>query len=140
MFQTSPPEGAPDLGNSIPKVILVVDDEALILEVLALVLQSEGYAVVPHATGSGALDWLNRHRADLLLLDFMMPVLDGAAVGRAVRERPETAALPIVVSSALPERTVRGRFAGFDAYLQKPYEMERLLATIARLLADQARD
>lgn len=138
MLQTSPHEGSPTEAKPTPQVILVVDDEALILEVLALVLQSEGYTVVPHASGGAALEWLSRHRADLLLLDFMMPGMDGAAVGRAVRAHAEVARLPIVISSALPERTVRGRFADFDAYLQKPYEMERLLETIDRLLATAA--
>ena len=102
-------------------------------EVLALVLESEGYVVHARTSGRAALDWLREHPADLVLLDFMMPRMDGAAVGHAIRELPHGSSLAIVMSSALPERSVRERFDGYDAFLQKPYEMEVLLQRVAEL-------
>ena len=137
MLPTRSPEGSPQPAATppSPRLILVVDDEPLILEVLALVLQSEGYDVVTRDNGAAALEWLSGHLADLVLLDFMMPGMDGAAVGRSIRAQEHSRGVGLVISSALPERTVRERFAGYDAYLQKPFEMQRLLDTISRLLA-----
>jgi CheY-like chemotaxis protein len=126
------PLAPPDLDRS-PPTILIVDDEPVIVEVLALVLESEGYAVHARTSGRAALDWLREHPADIVLLDFMMPRMDGGAVGRAIRDLPNGTGVSIVMSSALPERSVRERFDGYDAFLQKPYEMEVLLRRVADL-------
>lgn len=115
--------------------VLIVDDEPVIVEVLALVLEAEGYRVHSRTSGRAAVDWLREHRADIVLLDFMMPRMDGAAVGCAIRELPSGSNIAIVMSSALPEHSVRERFDDFDAYLQKPYEMESLLSRLAELAA-----
>lgn len=114
--------------------VLIVDDEPVILEVLALVLEAEGYRVHSRTSGRAAIDWLREHRGDIVLLDFMMPRMDGAAVGRAIRELPNGSNIAIVMSSALPEHSVRERFDDFDLYLQKPYEMDVLLSRLAELV------
>jgi CheY-like chemotaxis protein len=67
-----------------------------------------------------------------------MPRMDGAAVGRAIRELPNGSNIAIVMSSALPEQSVRERFEDFDFYLQKPYEMDVLLSRLAELAARTA--
>ena len=121
----------PDRAES--PTILIVDDEPVIVEVLALVLEAEGYAVHARTSGRSALEWLRENPADVVLLDFMMPRMDGGAVGHAIRELPNGSAVAIVISSALPERSVRERFDGYDAFLQKPYEMDVLLKRIAEL-------
>ena len=115
--------------------VLIVDDESVIVEVLALVLEAEGYRVHSRTSGRAAVEWLQEHRADIVLLDFMMPRMDGAAVGRAIRALPNGSNIAIVMSSALPEQSVRERFDDFDAYLQKPYEMDLLLNRLAELAA-----
>ena len=123
-----------DISSGRGPIVLVVDDEDVIVEVLALVLSSEGYDVHTQSSGAGAVEWLRAHDCDLVLLDFMMPGMDGGAVGDAVRALPGGARIAIVMSSALPERRVRERFPGYDAFLQKPYEMEHLLMVLERLL------
>jgi len=115
--------------------VLIVDDEPVIVEVLALVLEAERYRVHSRTSGRAAVEWLRDHRADIVLLDFMMPRMDGAAVGRAIRELPNGSNIAIVMSSALPEQSVRERFEDFDAYLQKPYEMDVLLSRLAEFAA-----
>jgi CheY-like chemotaxis protein len=122
-----------DLDRPAPPTILIVDDEAVIVEVLALVLEAEGYAVHARTSGRAALEWLRENPADLVLLDFMMPRMDGGAVGHAIRQLPHGSAVAIVISSALPERSVRERFDGYDAFLQKPYDMDVLLKRVAEL-------
>jgi two-component system phosphate regulon response regulator PhoB len=122
-----------DLDRPAPPTILIVDDEAVIVEVLALVLEAEGYVVHARTSGRAALEWLRENPADLVLLDFMMPRMDGGAVGHAIRQLPHGSAVAIVISSALPERSVRERFDGYDAFLQKPYDMDVLLKRVAEL-------
>jgi two-component system phosphate regulon response regulator PhoB len=122
-----------DLDRPAPPTILNVDDEAVIVEVLALVLEAEGYVVHARTSGRAALEWLRENPADLVLLDFMMPRMDGGAVGHAIRQLPHGSAVAIVISSALPERSVRERFDGYDAFLQKPYDMDVLLKRVAEL-------
>jgi len=129
-----------DISSGRGPIVLVVDDEDVIVEVLALVLSSEGYDVHTQSSGAGAVEWLRGHDCDLVLLDFMMPGMDGGAVGDAVRALPGGARVAIVMSSALPERRVRERFPGYDAFLQKPYEMEHLLMVVERLTALQGRN
>jgi two-component system phosphate regulon response regulator PhoB len=122
-----------DPDRPAPPTILIVDDEAVIVEVLALVLEAEGYVVHARTSGRAALEWLRENPADLVLLDFMMPRMDGGAVGHAIRQLPHGSAVAIVISSALPERSVRERFDGYDAFLQKPYDMDVLLKRVAEL-------
>ena len=119
------------------KTILVVDDEYAIVEALAALLGDEGYRVVSAMNGAEALEKIAEDRPDLVLLDVMMPVLDGRATLARIREDPTTSALPVVLMSAAPRaQTAQGPRS--DAFLAKPFGVALLLETIAKLLARAA--
>jgi CheY-like chemotaxis protein len=115
--------------------ILVVDDEPLIATVLEAVLEDAGYEVVTAANGRQALERLAEvPRADLVLLDMMMPIMSGPAMLAAMAADPVLGAIPVIILSSLPEEAVRARVDGVAAILRKPYTADEVLATIARVL------
>ncbi len=116
------------------KTILVVDDEAGNVEVLLLVLQEEGYRAVSAANGRQGLEMLASTRIDLVILDLMMPVLNGAEMGAAMRASAELKNIPILMISGLSEAGVRQQFGAYDAFLRKPFQIEPALSVIRRLL------
>jgi CheY-like chemotaxis protein len=117
------------------QTILVVDDEFGVVEVLTAALEDEGYRVVVAANGRHGLDRLAEHRPDLVIADFMMPILDGAAMGRAMRNDSAYATIPLIMTSAVAEGTVRERFDAYDAFLRKPFRAEALVKLVASMLA-----
>jgi CheY-like chemotaxis protein len=116
------------------KTLLIVDDEFGVLEVLEFILKDSGYTVVSALNGREALARLQETKPDLAIIDFMMPILDGNEVIKAMRADDKLRDIPIILTSALPERTIRERCAGFDIFLRKPYKTERLMEEIAKLL------
>ena len=110
--------------------ILVVDDDAKIVRLVRTYLEREGYAVVTAADGPAALDAIETHRPALVVLDLMLPELDGRAVIRAVRRDDEAAATPIIVLSARGSTIDRiaGLEDGADDYLPKPFSPGRARA------------
>lgn len=116
------------------KTILVVDDEIANAEVLSLILEEEGYRVFCAANGRHGLERVSEVNPQLVVLDFMMPLMSGGDVGRALRAGAATRGIRIVLNSSLPEAAVREHFDGYDAYLQKPYSIDRALEIIRRLL------
>jgi len=116
------------------KTILVVDDELANAEVLSLILEEEGYRAFTAADGRHGLERVAELRPDLVILDFMMPVMNGAAMGAALRGNPRTEHIRILMNSSLTEGAVRAHFSGYDAFLRKPYNIDAALAVIARLL------
>ena len=122
--------------NSGPsgKTILIVDDEFGILEVLEFILRDAGFSVKNALNGQDALARLEEVGPGLVILDYMMPILDGTGVIRAMRADPKYSAVPIILTSALHERTIKKSCDGYQAFLRKPYKTERLLEEIARLL------
>jgi CheY-like chemotaxis protein len=118
------------------KTILVVDDESSNAEVLGLILEEEGYRVFTAANGRHGLERIPELRPDLVVLDFMMPVMDGAEMGKRLRSDPGMQGIRILMNSSLEEDTVREYFSGYDAFLRKPFNVDTALQTIARLLAD----
>ena len=122
--------------NSGPagKTILIVDDEFGILEVLEFILRDEGFAVKSALNGQDALARLEEGAPDLVILDYMMPILDGTGVIKAMRANHKYSAIPIILTSALHETTIRKRCDGYQVFLRKPYKTERLLEEISRLL------
>lgn len=117
------------------KTILIVDDELSNAEVLSLILEEEGYRVYCAANGLIGLEKIQELRPDLVVLDLMMPIMDGAEMGKALRASPLGATTRILMNSSLPEAVVRARFSGYDVFLRKPYGIGEALAVIARLLA-----
>ena len=120
--------------------VLVVDDNPMNVKMLADILGFNGYDVVRASGGNEALARLGSERPDLVLLDVMMPDLDGYSVCRAIRDNPDTAMLPVVMVTALDprEERVKGVEAGADDFLSKPVNQQELLARVRSLLRIKA--
>jgi DNA-binding response OmpR family regulator len=130
--------------------ILIVDDEPTGREVLATLLQPQGYQLLMAANGQEALEQAAAHLPDLILLDVMMPGLDGFEVCRRLRADARLGEVPIIMLTALDDRASRlqGIQAGADDFISKPFDRVELRArvrTIVRLnryrqlLADRSR-
>jgi two-component system, OmpR family, alkaline phosphatase synthesis response regulator PhoP len=128
LAQADPPLG----GNMGQQDILIVEDEADILELVRHVLEKEGFTVRAAADGEAALREARLRRPDLLLLDLMLPGMDGLEVCRRLRALPETAALPIVMLTARGEENdvVAGLNLGADDYVTKPFSPRVLVARL----------
>jgi CheY-like chemotaxis protein len=120
------------------KTILIVDDEFGVLEVLEFILSDAGFTVVSAINGREALTRLEETSPDLVIVDFMMPILDGNAVIKAIRSDDRLRDIPIILASALPEKTIRERCDGYTTFLRKPYKTEQLMEEISRLLDHSA--
>jgi len=116
--------------------ILIVDDEPFNVDLLEQQLEEFGYATVSASNGQEALDKIAAEAPDLILLDVMMPVLDGLTVCRILKENDETRLIPIVIMTALGdvEDRIRGIEAGADDFLTKPVDERELLARIQTTL------
>ena len=112
--------------------ILLVDDEPDILEFVKYTLVKEGYEVFTAQNGAEALKAAAQHRPHLILLDMMMPVMDGAQTCRAIREDPQLRDTMVVFLSALgeEEQQLAGFGVGADDYLTKPFGTAELLARV----------
>ena len=139
-----PEDPAPDAPDAAPHRVLVVDDSALNRRVAETLVERRGLAVASVGSGSAALEMLAEEPFDLVLLDALMPGLDGPAVAREVRRREAAAGLdpiPIVAITAsfLPEDRDRMLDAGMDDHLAKPYTDEDLDGVLGRRLATGSR-
>ncbi|MCX5751634.1 MAG: response regulator [Candidatus Saganbacteria bacterium] len=118
------------------KKILVVDDEADIVDLLTLRLEGEGFEVISAGDGNAGLDKARREKPDLIILDLMLPKIDGYRVCRLLKFDEKYKNIPIIMFTARGQDEDRklGEEVGADAYLVKPFDPQLLMKTINRLL------
>lgn len=116
--------------------ILVVDDEVYIVHILDFSLRMEGYEVVTALDGEQALERIESERPDLIVLDIMMPKLDGYEACRRLRANPDTRDIPIILLSAKGRNVDQkmGIDAGADEYITKPFSPRKLVEKINGML------
>lgn len=115
------------------RTVLVVDDEFGTVEVLVAALEDAGYRVLTAANGRRALESLEKSKPDLVISDFMMPLMDGAALVTAMRANSAFRDIPVIMMSAAPEAALRKHLNGYAAFLRKPFRVPALLELIASI-------
>ena len=119
------------------KRVLIVEDEESLLKLETILLTVKGFDVSGVSTGNAALEKLSGEQFDLVLLDIMLPDVDGYEVCRRIKEHPAHAGIPVVMLTARKsiEDQERGATCGADAYLTKPFKSALIIETIERLLS-----
>ncbi len=118
--------------SSNVKTVLVVDDEPVLRTIVREILHEEGYAVIEAADGRVMLEIMARERPDLVLMDVMMPGIDGREAYRQLRSNPEHRDVPVVMMSAgVRPIKLDPSIAGFMA---KPFDLTQLVELVARLI------
>jgi two-component system alkaline phosphatase synthesis response regulator PhoP len=124
------------MGATPSKKILIVEDEPDILQLVKLYLEKEGFRTATAVNGAQALKKVKEDKPDLIVLDLMLPEIDGLEVCKRLRSIPDTALLPIIMLTAKAEEsdTVIGLELGADDYVAKPFSPKALVARIKALL------
>jgi DNA-binding response OmpR family regulator len=117
--------------NSVPQ-IMVVDDDPDTVSILARHLQREGFAAIEAVSGAECIRLVREHPVDIILLDLMMPDMDGFAVCRALKENPKTAEIPVIMITARDDLDARseGIRLGVSDFLAKPVFRRQLASRI----------
>lgn len=116
--------------------VLIIEDEKDILKVLEYNLEKEGFRTLLCRNGEEGLDWARKELPDLILLDLMLPGLDGLEVCRELKREPKTSAIPIIMLTAKAQETdkVAGLELGADDYVTKPFSVRELIARVKVVL------
>jgi CheY-like chemotaxis protein len=124
-----------------PKKILAVDDDPDDLKMIAMILEPEGYEVITAANGNEALEKVESERPDLILLDVMMPELDGFAACAKLKSSPQSEGIPVILLTGVAQYITKSKYpldgvlrASADEYLEKPLDPEELLKAISARL------
>ncbi len=135
-MDTQPGAGGLERPGHTAAHVVVVDDEPMIREICADILEDEGYAVSTAGNGREAVDLVTNDAADLVLMDIMMPVMDGISACRALQADARTRDIPIVVMSAAANLRLHAPDlgCGVAAVVPKPFDFDELLAIVARLV------
>jgi len=120
------------------KRILVVDDEVQLVEMVKIRLEANGYEILSAYDGQEALDKARKEKPDLIVLDLMLPKLDGYKVCRMIKFDDRYKNIPIILFSARAQESDKemGIQVGADAYITKPFEPQVLLSKIKELLGE----
>ena len=123
------------MSSPASKKILIVEDENDILQLVKLYLEKDGFRTVSAKTGTEGLRQVKQEKPDLVVLDLMLPEIDGLEVCKRLRSAPETAMLPIIMLTAKAEEsdTIIGLELGADDYVTKPFSPKTLVARIKAL-------
>lgn len=119
------------------KTILLIEDEPEFRMALRMRLETNGYEVIEAEDGAMGLDMARNKNPDLIMLDIMLPKMDGFKVARLLKFDEKHRHIPIIMLSARAQQSDKetGLSVGGDAYLTKPYKPQEMLDTVARLLA-----
>jgi len=119
------------------KKILIVEDEESLLKLESILLISKGFEVKGVSNGRAALESVAEEIPDLILLDIMLPEIDGFEVCRRIKSEPSTRNIPVIMLTAKKSREdmVRGEKVGADWYITKPFKSAMVIETIQRFLA-----
>jgi CheY-like chemotaxis protein len=120
------------------KIILVVDDESGVTESLSALLSDEGYHVLTALNGHQGMEKLAGLNPDLVMLDLMMPIMDGPTMLQAIQSDPQYQDLAVVMMSSIDESIVARTCSGYAAFLRKPLEASSVLGTLSQLLEPRA--
>ncbi len=118
--------------------VLVVDDEFGIAELFEAILTDEGHRVLAAINGRHGLEMLAAESAQLVFLDYMMPIMDGAAMLDAMVRDPELRRIPVVLMSSMPEAAVDERCRGYARFMRKPFKVAQVVALTAEMLGRNA--
>jgi two-component system chemotaxis response regulator CheY len=120
----------------VPRAVLIVDDSITIRQMVAFTVQQAGMATVEATDGQDALNRLASQRVDLVITDLNMPNMDGIALIRELRRRPESKHTPILMLTTESQegKKQEGRAAGATGWIVKPFDPQRLLQVISRVL------
>ena len=121
--------------DAVTNGILIAEDDPAIRALLVDLLTDEGFAVRAAGDGEEALAVLDGWRPALIILDQLMPRMDGASFRAAQRERPEIAAIPVLLLSAARDLPERGQLLDVAAILPKPFDLDRLISLAGQLIA-----
>jgi CheY-like chemotaxis protein len=118
------------------KTIMIIDDDANVRRSVRYVLKSHGYRVFEASSGADALQQLHKEPVDLVILDLVMPQVDGTMVCDQIKSDPTLSAIPVVIFTVMREEICRDwkRYMKANAFLIKPFQVGELLTTINELL------
>lgn len=120
----------------MPKKILVIDDEVELIKAITIRFKASGYEVIPASDGQEGIDKAQEFKPDLILLDIIMPKVDGYEVCKNLKTDPKTKGIPIIVFTAAGQRDMEERCmaAGAAAVIKKPFETAELLELVNKFL------
>jgi CheY-like chemotaxis protein len=114
--------------------VLVVDDEFGIAELFTAILEDEGHRVLTASNGRHGLEVLAKERPDLVFVDYMMPIMDGANMLRRMTADQKLHDIPVVMMSAIPEAAVAERCFGYVKFMRKPFYVSQVMDVIESLV------
>lgn len=126
----------------MPKKILAVDDERHIVRLIQVNLERAGYEVITAYDGREALKKIDEERPDMVVLDVMMPYMDGLETLKLIRANPDTRDMPVIMltAKAQDQDVFRGYSHGVDIYLTKPFNPMELLTFVKRIFTEMESD